>query len=485
MHLSISLIAILIATILNSHTTHAQQLVATQSRARFPRTISGTSAILRDPDTVYILGGYGADYYTNSSDIFKFDITSDTIQLVATLPVNIRLGSASIDAFGNIYYIGGDDRQYNSRHEIYKFDPSTNTVEEVASLPSSNQYSALVTSPEDLNVAFILGGKNDRQGIVAFNMVTLTTERVGDLVVNHSSLIAVSDGSGSAFIFGNNGSATNPTNPVTKLDLSSFTETYGPPTFPKLVGGWGSASAWDGRYAYIIGNYADQELGFYTDSILRFDPETMETAVLRVSNFPVSGSRQYSGASAVFVESLNRIYIFAGTWCPIGGSICESFDRIWYIDLPERPTVPTTEEPTSTTPSEEPILSTTTTQLPISTTINPDIFTCTDKPDGMYPHPYDCEKFINCNAGNLTEFRCPAPLIFDPVTRRCELPELVDCEISCLGKPNEMFPHPHDCALFIYCLQEQVNVFRCPPPLLFDGVNRRCDIPENVECLVV
>jgi len=79
-------------------------------------------------------------------------------------------------------------------------------------------------------------------------------------------------------------------------------------------------------------------------------------------------------------------------------------------------------------------------------------------------------------------YECPKPLLFDPILGSCNFPQLVDCEISCSGKIDGLYPHPQDCALFITCYAEELSVYKCPPPLLFDPKEAKCNFPENVTC---
>jgi hypothetical protein len=61
------------------------------------------------------------------------------------------------------------------------------------------------------------------------------------------------------------------------------------------------------------------------------------TEFLPVTNFPAAEGSTFDMASAVYVEKLNRIYIFGG-WTYTNG-FGENHDSIWYIDLPS-PSLP-------------------------------------------------------------------------------------------------------------------------------------------------
>src|SRR5689334_21516993 len=100
---------------------------------------------------------------------------------------------------------------------------------------------------------------------------------------------------------------------------------------------------------------------------------------------------------------------------------------------------------------------------------------------GFYPHPTDCAQFIGCHDEELDHFTCSPPLLFDPVSGFCDLPEFVDCETSCTGKPDGAYPHPHDCSLYILCHFEVLTLVKCPPPLLWDPVLVVCNYPDAVD----
>jgi len=137
---------------------------------------------------------------------------------------------------------------------------------------------------------------------------------------------------------------------------------------------------------------------------------------------------------------------------------------------------------TTTTTPPSPSTSTTTMGPSSSTTMDPQLFTCTGRLDGFYPNPLDCSKYIGCYEGEMSHYQCPSPLLFDPTIGGCNLPSLVDCDMSCEGKLDGLYPHPQDCSLYIICNDWELYVSRCPAPLLFNRVERRCDFPQNVEC---
>lgn len=310
-----------------------------------------------------------------------------------------------------------------------------------ANLTTSNYLCAAIQSYTNPVEIYVLGGISSPTNIGIFNMADHTVRNAGDLVRRYHFSGAVADGTGSAILVGNdfNDDYIGPGYPAARINLTSKITTYGTMPLPFILGT--PAVVWDGAYAYVIGGYRNLTAGHFPHSIIKIDPTTLAYSVLPVSNFPGNATDRLMYISAVFVERLNRIYFFGGSASRVGLGD-RDHDSIWYIEL--SPPAPTT-TPARTTPEATTPEATMTTTEPIisTTTMRPDIFTCADKLDGMYPHPADCAKFINCNDNVTTVFDCPEPVLFDVETRRCVHPHLVDCLLSCVGREDEMYPHPY------------------------------------------
>jgi hypothetical protein len=173
--------------------------------------------------------------------------------------------------------------------------------------------------------------------------------------------------------------------------------------------------------------------------------EDASTEFMPVINYPGSGGTEYhfnDHMSAVYVERLNRIYIFGG--------ITNAYDdSIWYIDITSKPS-----------------------------------FDCSKLSQGSYPHTIDCSSFFICMDGELAgEFTCPPPLHFAPIPQTCTKADLAHCFLSCEGKEG-LFPHPTHCSKFIFCTKgiPTVKVYDCPEPLLFDHKLLKCNLPQLSSC---
>jgi hypothetical protein len=185
---------------------------------------------------------------------------------------------------------------------------------------------------------------------------------------------------------------------------------------------------------------------------IRFNTDDASTEFLRVENYPVISGAAMDYTSAVYVDKLNRIYLFGGRI--FANDLYYYLDAIQYIDL-----APVTLPP-------EPA------------------FNCSNRPQGSYPHPTNCSSFYICMDCELAgDFSCPVPLLFDPIQQTCEIQEKVLCFFTCEGKKG-LFPHPNDCSKFLGChdASPNVEVFDCPEPLLFDPVLLKCNLPQFVDC---
>ncbi|OXA49360.1 Leucine-zipper-like transcriptional regulator 1 [Folsomia candida] len=315
--------------LLPSRMVHSQ-LIATKLAAVLPTRRHATNAHY-DPssDSIYIFGG--RQYAGVTNDILQFNITSETLtRAKGFLPVSRCDGTTSSDSSSNIYYHGGPNSA-----EIFKFSTSLHTVEKVAMLPSPNSESASVQMSPLSEEVLILGGVKARDRVVRFNMDTLEVQQLAPLPMNYSVILAVADGAGSAYIFGNpyTEGEISGEHYVTKMNLSTLeTVQVGGPTFPSVRDK--GAAVWDGSDVYVVGGYGGFPSGIRSDSILKWSPARMEHSIIPVLNFPWAFDRQeFKGASAVFVERLRRIYFFGGMSQNAGSGAFMMYDGIWYIQL--------------------------------------------------------------------------------------------------------------------------------------------------------
>ncbi|OXA44708.1 Kelch-like protein 13 [Folsomia candida] len=305
-------------------------LVATPAKARLPLGAYGTSAVFDGTDSIYIIGGDSTEGRLKS--VLKYSISTDEISHAAILPHGAYYGTATQTKGGDIFYHGASILDTPST-EIYKFVPSTSSVTKVGDLPEENFMSAAVQDGDD-NIYF-LGGSLAKNAIVSFNTVNSSVDQVYRLPISYDYIAALSDNFGSVFIFGDrlDGSETTEFSSTVKLNFTTFEVIIGSETLPKFTAP--PAAVWDaeGKKAYIIGGYGNEKDGHYSDTIVRFDPETMTHELVHVDGFPVMGEWTFDSTSAVFVGGLNRIYFFGGYSSDGEGQEGKVHDNIWYIDV--------------------------------------------------------------------------------------------------------------------------------------------------------
>uniref|UniRef100_A0A8C1CF62 chitinase n=1 Tax=Cyprinus carpio carpio TaxID=630221 RepID=A0A8C1CF62_CYPCA len=107
---------------------------------------------------------------------------------------------------------------------------------------------------------------------------------------------------------------------------------------------------------------------------------------------------------------------FAGQFCnqgnhPLMGHLRNLLD----IELPPRPSTTTPKPGQTTTP--------TTTTTTTTTTHAPGPGFCNGKPDGLYPHPEDPNKYYNCAGGHTFLENCGKGTVFDDSCKCCVWPK--------------------------------------------------------------
>jgi hypothetical protein len=65
--------------------------------------------------------------------------------------------------------------------------------------------------------------------------------------------------------------------------------------------------------------------------IHRVNQKNASTEFLPVKSYPGTDARHFDMTTAVYVEKLNRVYMFGGT---VDGMLGTFHRKIWYIDLP-------------------------------------------------------------------------------------------------------------------------------------------------------
>ncbi|XP_050412128.2 probable chitinase 10 [Patella vulgata] len=113
---------------------------------------------------------------------------------------------------------------------------------------------------------------------------------------------------------------------------------------------------------------------------------------------------------------------------------------------------------------------------------------CKTSKDGnnIFPHPDDCNLYIFCNDGVENTMTCDDGLVFDPEITTCRKPttELHCPDLTpCKGMDLGYYPHPFDCSKFIICETEKEVIQSCLHGLVWDPTKKSCTLrTENSIC---
>nr|8IN3_A Chain A, kDa polyphenol-binding protein [Aplysia kurodai]8IN4_A Chain A, kDa polyphenol-binding protein [Aplysia kurodai]8IN6_A Chain A, kDa polyphenol-binding protein [Aplysia kurodai]BAV38197.1 25 kDa polyphenol-binding protein [Aplysia kurodai] len=116
-------------------------------------------------------------------------------------------------------------------------------------------------------------------------------------------------------------------------------------------------------------------------------------------------------------------------------------------------------------------------------------------PNGNYPDPYDCRKYISCNGAVATVMSCALGTVFNPNTRNCDaygnvpicqyaLPSPIVVTNICnqYGWGNGNFYHPYNCAEYIGCANGLTTVNACGAGQYYDQALGRCALAGTGYC---
>ncbi|XP_049313217.1 uncharacterized protein LOC105232808 isoform X4 [Bactrocera dorsalis] len=136
---------------------------------------------------------------------------------------------------------------------------------------------------------------------------------------------------------------------------------------------------------------------------------------------------------------------------------------------------------------------------------------CPSGASGLYPHPYDCTRFLNCAHGQMVVQSCGPGTAFDRVKLICDYVKNVDCtttikaksnlnyvdtnvQQNALGRGEEKeegdifcppgvsghFPYPFDYTKFINCKNGNTAIQNCVPNTAYSISRNYCESKEKV-----
>ncbi|KAF5284904.1 hypothetical protein FQA39_LY16859 [Lamprigera yunnana] len=130
---------------------------------------------------------------------------------------------------------------------------------------------------------------------------------------------------------------------------------------------------------------------------------------------------------------------------------------------------------------------------------------CPNGESGLFPHPWDCSKFLNCANGQAFVQDCGPGTVYNPNIKVCDYPNNVDCSVDdsedytgridvriqphepssslkCPPQAKGIHPHPTICSKYVKCNYGIAQVEECPQGLVYDPISNGCDYTYNVDC---
>ncbi|XP_033748966.1 uncharacterized protein LOC117333667 [Pecten maximus] len=105
--------------------------------------------------------------------------------------------------------------------------------------------------------------------------------------------------------------------------------------------------------------------------------------------------------------------------------------------------------------------------------------------NAMFQDPYNCAYYYKCFQNIPIREACPDNMLFDNNIKTCNLKESVGCftQVQC-PQPVGLFRHPFDCTKFVNCFDNIPYIQKCNAMLYFDEDEKRCRDRTMVNCPV-
>jgi hypothetical protein len=269
-----------------------------------PIGLRASSAVYDGKNFIYILGGFGwvneRGRNEHFSDIYRFSISSETIEKVGSLPQGLT-GSAIWDGSSVIFFGGNDEG--GAFKKILKYSPGMKVAIEIGEMPYSSGGSAIVSHKP--GEALLFGGDPNVHKIMHYDkcgtVKELKDRRLIKGTTSGSGVHYLTDEEESVFLFGGWCHKDIIHYDVSTGESYVLNETLPVPAFDPF-------SALIGKYIYIFGGTGNACEGGVSTGVVRFNPQSHELKNIHVDGFP----NKIRHASGVFVKSLKRVYMFGG-----------------------------------------------------------------------------------------------------------------------------------------------------------------------------
>jgi hypothetical protein len=359
-----------------------QSIKIVTSSTLLPKPLAFATAVYDGNDSIYLWGGNST--YQSVQDILVYSVSDNAIKQIGTM-VNASFGTGVWAGNENLLHFGGINfSRLLAQSDVWKFNTTNpSAMKSVANL--SNKFwggKAVWTGGTD---TYIFGGYSTDDGrigeplstISKYSSLTDSVEIVGQLPSPRGGLSAVWDNNTqSIYLFGGVREIEG-WSAITYDDILKFTPVNGSidkvQSLPQNVSF--SCAVWAGKYAYIVSGLE------VSNRIYFFDPE------LNKVKYYILGFSNMYGTGCVYVEKVNRIYVFGG-----GKTGSPSLNKIHYIDLNDE-------------------------------------ISCKGHPDGRtFRNPLSCTSYYMCSNENSILQNCGENLKFNPHTFKCGTPKEVKCE---------------------------------------------------------
>ena len=115
----------------------------------------------------------------------------------------------------------------------------------------------------------------------------------------------------------------------------------------------------------------------------------------------------------------------------------------------------------------------------------PEPINCSPK-SVIFEDPDNCAYYYHCIFGKPVREKCPLGMLYDPMAQSCNWKDYVSCysDIVCPQKEG-LFPHPTDCNKYVNCFDFRPYIQPCPSGLWFDVKTGGCEEAHTVACPVM
>ncbi|GAB0098657.1 hypothetical protein DMENIID0001_144260 [Sergentomyia squamirostris] len=101
----------------------------------------------------------------------------------------------------------------------------------------------------------------------------------------------------------------------------------------------------------------------------------------------------------------------------------------------------------------------------------------------------DCGRYYICYHGRPHRFQCVSGMYFNQFWNQCDYPQNTYCEINpnpfpvCPRSGLTIFPHPDACDSYIYCLNGEPSIQKCPFYHHWDIGSQSCMMRDRARCV--